>query len=117
MVESSFDEIERKTLKRCLGVIERFEIRDGEYLPMKLAKTFVHVALSEGEDLVTICRLTGETNSTMSRHLRKLGDGAKGTRGFYLIESPPSAIYVPIYKLSSKGRRFAKGIIAALEKS
>ncbi len=87
MVESSLDETQRKTLERCLGVIEAFDIRDQGYLPMKLAKTFVHVALSEGEDLVTMCRLTGETESTISHQLRKLGSGDKRTRGLKLIQS------------------------------
>ena len=120
MIESSFDEMQRGTLRRCLGVIEVFDIRVRKYLPMKLAKTFMYVALFEGIDLETMCDLTAETQSTISHHLRKLGNGTKGRRGLDLIESYPNPDYRRRhidYKLTSDGRTLAKRIIAAMEES
>ena len=117
MVKVSLDEMQCGTLERCLGVIEEFEIGDGEYLPMRLAKTFVYVALFEGSDIGEMRELTGEIESTVSRQLRRLGNGTKRSGGLQLIQPRHSATYIDIYNRTSKGRKMAKGIIAAFEKS
>jgi DNA-binding MarR family transcriptional regulator len=86
-------------------------------IPLAMAEAFLLVALNEGKSLRELCAISGQPQSTMSRHLLDLGDRNRRMEpGLGLVEwrLHPRELRRKQYLLSPKGRKLLQDILGHL---
>ena len=94
-------------LRRLIQICDLFHEAGGPTIPLAMVEAFLLVALYEGASLKDLCRLSGQAQSTLSRHLLDLGDhNRKGGPGLKLVawRRPTEEERRKEYFLTPKGR-------------
>jgi DNA-binding MarR family transcriptional regulator len=101
-------------LRRLIQICDVFQEAAGPTIPLAVVEAFLLVALYEGASLKDLCRLSGQAQSTLSRHLLDLGDhNRKGGPGLKLVawRRPPEEERRKEYYLTAKGRALRDRIL------
>jgi DNA-binding MarR family transcriptional regulator len=94
-------------LRALIQICDVFQSAAGPTVPLALVEAFLLVCLYEGASLKDLCRLSGQAQSTLSRHLLDLADrNRKGEPGLKLVawRHPPENLRLKEYFLTPKGR-------------
>jgi DNA-binding MarR family transcriptional regulator len=102
-------------LRALIQICDYFQEAGGPTIPLALVEAFLLVALYEGASLKDLCRLSGQAQSTLSRHLLDLGNrNRKGGPGLKLVawRHPPEELRRKEYLLTAKGRALRDRLLA-----
>ena len=108
------DEADAPKLRALLQITDIFQQAAGPTVPLALVEAFLLVCLYEGASLKDLCKLSGQAQSTLSRHLLDLADrNRKGEPGLKLIAwcHPPEELRRKEYRLTAKGRALRDRIL------
>jgi DNA-binding MarR family transcriptional regulator len=102
-------------LRALIQICDLFQSAAGPTIPLAMVEAFLLVALYEGASLRDLCRLSGQAQSTLSRHLLDLADrNRKGGPGLKLVgwRHPPEELRRKEYFLTAKGRALRDRLLA-----
>jgi DNA-binding MarR family transcriptional regulator len=102
-------------LRALIQICDVFQEAAGPTVPLALVEAFLLVCLYEGASLKDLCRLSGQAQSTLSRHLLDLADrNRKGEPGLKLVawRHPPEELRRKEYRLTAKGRALRDRLLA-----
>jgi DNA-binding MarR family transcriptional regulator len=103
-------------LRHLIQICDLFQSAAGPTIPLAMVEAFLLVALYEGASLKDLCRLSGQAQSTLSRHLLDLADrNRKGGPGLKLVawRRAPEEERRKEYYLTAKGRALRDRILQA----
>jgi hypothetical protein len=89
-------------LRALIQICDIFQSEAGPSVPLAVVEAFLLVCLYEGASLKDLCRLSGQAQSTLSRHLLDLGDrDRRGDPGLKLVgwRHPPENLRLKEYFL------------------
>ena len=109
---------EMARIRTLVRVMDHFQAHNPQ-VPLAIAEAFLLVALNEGASLRELCEISGQPQSTMSRHLLDLGDkNRKGEPGMKLVEweMDPWELRRKMYRLTTRGRKLMRTILEDMER-
>jgi DNA-binding MarR family transcriptional regulator len=116
--EESLTDTEKNALSNLIAALAPFRILNPN-MPMQYVTALIQVALKQGESVMEYARITGVSESLMSRHLADLGDiNRRHEEGLNLIEKScdPMDRRTQQVKLTKKGQRVVKEMLRALKR-
>jgi DNA-binding MarR family transcriptional regulator len=102
-------------LRALIQICDVFQSAAGPTVPLAVVEAFLLVCLYEGSSLKDLCQLSGQAQSTLSRHLLDLGDrNRRGEPGLKLVgwRHPPENLRLKEYFLTGKGRALRDRLLA-----
>jgi DNA-binding MarR family transcriptional regulator len=110
---------QERTMHALAAVCDEFK-RFDPGMPLGRLEAFVLVVLHEGKSLKDLCQMSGQPQSTLSRHLLDLGEHNRLREpGLGLVEwrIDPYELRKKQYLLTPKGRDLAGRLLKILEAS
>jgi DNA-binding MarR family transcriptional regulator len=102
-------------LRALLQITDVFQEAAGPTVPLAVVEAFLLVSLYEGASLKDLCQLSGQAQSTLSRHLLDLADrNRQGGPGLKLVgwRHPPENLRRKEYFLTARGRALRDRLLA-----
>ena len=110
---------EEQQLQSLIGLLGHFhEMRPG--IPLAVVQAFLLVCLHEGASLRELCQLSGQPQSTLSRHLLDLGQfDRKMEPGLKLVawRHPPEELRRKEYYLTPRGSVLRQKVLRHLDEA
>lgn len=104
---------QQTALNSIVRVIKEFRSLN-ELFPLQHAETFLHIAMRPGITVKELCDLTGQSQSSMSRHIAEMTLAGRGGRsGHDLVEDrrdPVEARRIAVF-LTPKGKTFVSKLL------
>jgi DNA-binding MarR family transcriptional regulator len=110
---------QERTMQALAGICDEFK-RFDPGMPLGRLEAFILVVLHEGKSLKDLCQISGQPQSTLSRHLLDLGVRTRRREpGLGLVEwrIDPYELRKKQYLLTPKGRELAGRLLKILEAS
>jgi DNA-binding MarR family transcriptional regulator len=112
---STHDPLDAPKLRALIQICDVFQEAAGPTVPLAVVEAFLLVCLYEGASLKDLCRLSGQAQSTLSRHLLDLADrNRRGEPGLKLVgwRHPPEELRRKEYFVTPKGRALRDRLLA-----
>jgi DNA-binding MarR family transcriptional regulator len=116
--EEALTDAEKNALSNLIAALAPFRILNPN-MPMQYVTALILVALKQGESVMEYARITGVSQSLMSRHFADLGDiNRHHKEGFNLVEKScdPMDRRTQQVKLTKKGQRLVEEMLRALKR-
>ena len=113
---SPADEANAPKLRALIKICDVFQEAAGPTVPLAMVEAFLLVCLYEGASLKDLCKLSGQAQSTLSRHLLDLADrNRKREPGLKLVawRHPPEELRRKEYFLTAKGRALRNRLLSS----